>query len=305
MTKDLKSLVVQSGGISSCVQVCDGQIVHYERAGTNYIHGGGKPENVPGIVRTSEDNLGWPGSWIYMFPIISSADQGQVLIGNNGKQVAYKMGGKHGISRHLPWVLKDYDAAKGVLVLVQTHDGVTPIKNTRYDPDKPKNGQEFFEWPFACSLEQRINLSDEELRVGLALTNHSDKPMPYMLGAHPAFRQLGALETGRFRIKGGKDIELRAVHDHSKEHGAFLLPGVFQISYDNTNGGFTLYADFGSMALWSPDENSGMFCVEPVTSGVNPKKDYFVEQPRERKYPSVFPGDTENFEIIVRPRKTA
>jgi len=289
----IPDVVCLISGETSYATAYKGQIFSYSRKGVEFMHGGGKPEDI----KDEHDKKGWPNSEISMFPVIGSTDGVVLMDGNNEKH--YPMGGKHGISRHLPWGVKTGRTLSSV-VFVQYHNGKSLIRNTRYHPDKPENGPEYFEWPFEFNQEKSVELTPTELRFGLTLTNLSNQQMPHRRGFHPAFKTQGPINEGEFIVSGIK-IPLEKIVEASQK-GAYPLPGVSNVYYRNkeTGHGFLLYSNAPGVVLWSPGIDSGMFCIEPVSHMTKPVKPYFVDI---EEHSVLLPGESDELQVRIVPYK--
>jgi len=75
----------------------------------------------------------------------------------------------HGVGWQSPWHVERQDDDRVVLTLDYSGDG----------------------WPFAFTARHTVALQGADLRIDLALTNRSDRPMPAGLGLHPYFPRHG------------------------------------------------------------------------------------------------------------------
>ena len=281
------------------VQIYKGTVVRYIGPRViDYFHGGAKPENIPELPKTDEDRLGWPNSELVTFPVFGPVADYQVKVNIHGQEIVCPMD-QHGISRHLDWKLQpgtdDYSAT-----FVQSHDGKTRIHNTRY----PKKGNpEFLEWPFAFDLEKRVVATYEgDLVIELTLKNRSDLDMPYMFGFHPAFKNQGLFNSGSFIAQDASVVHLAKVIEASGMHNHELdRTGETLVGYRNRESrrGFLLSTDgFQNLALWSPSQDAGMFCIEPVTHFASKDRQYFL---KPGTHNTLQPGQTSKYSIKVSP----
>lgn len=282
----MSELVTLKSGDSKA-EILDGKLVGFENNGIQYIHGGGKPDNL----KTPEDENGWQDSEIIMFPVVGIAAGHKVKIGDS-----YFKHSLHGISQFLEF--KETRKEGAYVEFIQHYDGKTPLKNPEYK--KNRNCPECLEWPFEFEIKKSIKLREGELRVGIYLTNKSKKDMPYMLGFHPAFKVLGNPNFGAF-VESKKKYALEEIVKDSDTVGAFFMKGINHIFYKNDDKTIeVLSKNFDDMMIWSPGMNSGMFCIEPLTNlpARDPgKRKHFYD---ENHYRTIESGATREYKIIIR-----
>jgi galactose mutarotase-like enzyme len=106
-----------------------------------------------------------------LFPIVGTLKDNNYTI--NGKQ--YNLP-RHGFARDNEFAIKHKEDNKVVFSLVSS--------------DKTKEV-----YPFDFELELIYTLADSTLTLDYLITNHSDGPMPFCIGAHPAFALPGNFES--------------------------------------------------------------------------------------------------------------
>jgi aldose 1-epimerase len=137
-------------------------------------------------------------------------------------------------------------------------------------------------WPWDYAARQQFELAPRSLRIALALTNRSLRPMPYSIGFHPYFRRppgtvLHADVAGVWLADANITPTERAAPGALLDlaHGARLSEGPF---VDNTHFGWShratierhdvtteLSSDAGFLHVFLPT-NESFFCAEPVTA---------------------------------------
>ena len=136
-------------------------------------------------------------------------------------------------------------------------------------------------WPWPYLAEQRFAVSINDLSVGLALTNLSDRPMPCGLGLHPYFpRSAGTTLTAAVTAMWATDADVLPHHlipPPTEGDPRMGLP-VSTAALDNAFIGWNGDAEIRHPALrieaasplrvlvvyTPPDED--FFCVEPVSN---------------------------------------
>ena len=294
MPEQESKIITLNAGDSSA-QIYNGQVVSYICNGIEYFHGGGKPVEL----KKGSDCFGWQNSGIEMFPIIGSTNDNKVQIGSK-----FYPQDKHGVSRSLGHFV-ERGSVRDSLFLVQKHDGITHIKNVKYKPGS--NSPEFLEWPFAFKLEKKIYLTEEDLTIGYSLTNLSEEEMPFMFGSHPALKNQGFYKKGIFMI-GKHSIEQRTleqvIEESTKGSGSLIIKGADKITYFNEESGRGFKfssANFPYTAFWSPGEDAGMFCIEPLTNEpVKPKENrrYFTNP---TQHMVLAPDQTKSYMFYISP----
>lgn len=271
-------------------RVYKGQLVGLGFEGRRYFHGGGLPDHL----KSDADRKGWGNSEIAMFPIVGKAAGNKVVIQNTEHYMD-----QHGIARVLPFEGESWPEGGSQFRLVQEYDGKSPIENPKFTGDQEKHPEDM-SWPHQYRLVKEILLNNGPIMgVNFRLQNRSeDSPMPYMFGWHPAFKVQGKVRNGVFVLDEGEEISLEEVIRISgSDEGAVKREGVQKVTYVDSQyeKGVNVQSDLGSVMLWSPGVDSGMFCIEPVTQLPAPEgeKNYFsgenhlVIEPRDGKEHSV------------------
>ncbi len=250
------SLVTLIEGDLSAAISREGQLVSLQRKGHEYMHGAGKPLEL----QEDRDKRGWDKSELIMFPIVGKPKNNVVSMGGH----TYSMD-QHGISRAIPFTL---EAVTTSSALIRQSHHQEKVANPKYRHDSPH--PEELEWP-AYAVEKSIQLSPGQVNVEITVHNLTKVRMGYRLGWHPAFRLQGANDNAMFTIFGkstyARSIPLADVIGQSRS-GAYLLPNVNSVRYVDkaTNHGVQLvFEGFNNAMLWTKSEDSGMFCIEPVT----------------------------------------
>ena len=120
----------------------------------------------------SRDPAWWAKSSPVLFPIVGWARNGHILVDGKRRPM-----GVHGFAAAAEFALEDQTPSTARLTL-------------RDDEAS------YAIYPFCFRLTLTYALSDDRLTVGFEVENTGDRPMPYALGLHPAFRWPLA-QTGR------------------------------------------------------------------------------------------------------------
>jgi len=233
--------------------VYNGQIVSLQNKGEEYIHGGGKPEGL----KYPEDRKGWQNSGKVMFPIVGSVNNHIVTM--NGREYFQD---QHGLAYLIASEVNG--TSEEQIRLIQHHWNGSMIENPKYSEDNSR--PMFLAWP-DFRLERDIKLIGTSFNENYVLTNLSRENMEYMLGDHFAVRSAPNPEDNVLEPDKGKTFNLRDILKASVE-GALFKPEVTSVFYKDksTKKGFMFSTEnFGNFMFWSPGEDAGMFCIEPVT----------------------------------------
>jgi len=208
----------------------------------------------------------WSGRAPVLFPIVGRAVDDKIAVGEHSADMA-----QHGIARRRAFTLEEQSASHCRHVLRADHETLT-------------------QYPFDFTLQLTHTLSDATLTVTARIENHSEAPMPFGFGFHPAFRwplpgaeeqrhaiQLlsgnnpdqqplqsdGLLEPSRIEgpfVDGRLDIQEALFKD-----GALVFPnGTDALRYCAENGprlSFTFH-NLPDLALWKPVD-APFLCIEP------------------------------------------
>ncbi|QCK87578.1 aldose 1-epimerase family protein [Phreatobacter aquaticus] len=112
----------------------------------------------------SRDAAWWDKSSPVLFPIVGWAQRGHILVDGQHRPI-----GVHGFAAAGAFTLEDQSASTARLSLRDTAASRAV-------------------YPFAFRLTLTYALTDERLTIGFEVENTGDRPMPYALGLHPAFR---------------------------------------------------------------------------------------------------------------------
>lgn len=151
------------------------------------------------------------------------------------------------------------------------------------------NHKQSLESPFAYEVTEAITISDDSLRLSLNVTNKAAQTLPYGLGFHPYFPRTPATRifanaerhwSERESYLPGKAGSLP--QDLSLPIGTTLparwlnnafdgWDGKARIEWPETDVALSLNADkaFAHFVLYSPSEDSGFFCFEPMSHRPN------------------------------------
>lgn len=238
-----------NGNLEVKVNLDNGQLISLKMNDFEYFHNGGE---------NSYSGRGWKNSEIIPFPIFGPPIDQQAEV--KGEIFFLE---QHGISRYLDWEL--LKSKKDMITLIQKYDS-KKIPNPKYSTNNehPK----YLTWiPF--TLEKTFELKDRTLVCTLKLINNSNSDMPYMLGWHPAFDMLGEAEDGKFFKDDGKsiaDMKKVVLESNSPPVTALVKEGINAITYKNSGKEIRVSSeDFDNIMIWSPNINSGMFCIEHLS----------------------------------------
>lgn len=206
-----------------------------------------------------------------LFPIVGSVWNGCFKVGGD----EYRMG-QHGFARDMDFTLIDH-----------AEDRI------RYRLESSDETLAKYPWPF--SLEIAYRLRGNKVDVIWEVTNLSDHPMPFQIGAHPAFYypdyKADTKERGFFSFDRSEDIEYilikeKGCADPEAKYPLQLKDGMLPIDTssfdrdafiieDSQVGKVTLHRQDGTpwlalsfdaplVGLWSPPgKNAPFVCIEP------------------------------------------
>lgn len=206
-----------------------------------------------------------------LFPIVGSVWNGCFKVGGD----EYRMG-QHGFARDMDFTLIDH-----------AEDRI------RYRLESSDETLAKYPWPF--SLEIAYRLRGNKVDVIWEVTNRSDHPMPFQIGAHPAFYypdyKADTKERGFFSFDRSEDIEYilikeKGCADPEAKYPLQLKDGMLPIDTssfdrdafiieDSQVGKVTLHRQDGTpwlalsfdaplVGLWSPPgKNAPFVCIEP------------------------------------------
>lgn len=161
----------------------------------------------------------------------------------------------HGLAWQRPWRVVSADRGSAELELVHTGDA---------------------DWPFAFTVQQRIELSPQALRLVLRIANTADTPQPVGLGWHPYFpkrtrSRLHAELTHRWESDPTTQLPTRRVVQSGLDGDVAHLD--FDHGFDGWRGAARLRDEKLSLKLTSSLDRlvvytppaKDYFCVEPVS----------------------------------------
>ena len=249
-TKMVERITLENGNLKA--QVYKGQLVSLMKDGIEYMHGGGKPDDL----KSPDDRVGWNKSEIFMFPVPGPVYTYQVQIGDR-----FFHQDQHGIARYRTFRVLSHD--KTSIFLVQEYHG-GKVPNPKHETNKESPGDIIW---LPYNLEKSIELQGDSVKVMFGLTNNSDKVMPYRCGWHPDFKAPVSGKDGLFEY-GRQTLSLEDVIEASKEKAGLPISGVDSIKFTDkiTGRHIELSSEgFGNLNLWSPGAKYGQVCIEPVT----------------------------------------
>ena len=235
----------------------------------------------------------WKGQAPILFPIVGALRNERAVIG--GK--AYSMA-QHGFARHREFTP----------VITRNEMAVFSLK-----ADEVTKRQ----YPFDFDLRVTYRLEDTRLTVEFLVTNLSDRPMPFVVGGHPAFRvpvsgedrfenwvvefeKEEVIDCPKF-LPGSKLLDFsqtKRILDHERKlkltHGLFYDDALI---CENTNsrqvklysiltgrGVEMEYGDFRYLGIWSAKNDAPFVALEPWTGcGTAQDEDDCFERKRGMK----------------------
>ncbi len=237
MGADLITIVNAEGTLRAGINPENGQLCSLEvvRDGrpVEFMWGGGKPAHLKAPHEKKEAG-GWQNSAIVMFPLVSQALNDRVTIG--GRELVMP---QHGIARYMRPIISGQGEAYATAAYV--HEGNPAVQT-------PKGEVKF---PHSFRLIVYYQTNDNRLEVNFEVENLSARlPLPFALGWHPAFLDLGGtVETNHKKLT----VEEIAEASASAAHGAIILPGETDAKYTSADGGLKVAMNtwgFGNMQVW-------------------------------------------------------
>ena len=242
-----------------------GELVSYRAGAREHVHQKGSP--------------GWRSSDAEMFPVIGpTAEAGFRVSTPRGPATQ----DQHGLLRELTY--ERLDATDTTAVFEKAYTAGTPTPNSKYPA---KSTAETLAWPYDFRFRKTFELREDGLEIGYEVRGEAG--MPYMLGAHPAFRLEADAEDVSLEA-GARTItlaEVMAVGDR-----ALYVPDCTDIAlHDGATGGVRLQTQgFGHFMLWAPVAT--MICVEPITF-------YPYDVPQARLHEGFRSLDTQAFASVL------
>jgi len=234
------------GNSLTSILTYDGQLCSFYADGKSILHDAGLPESYRTHCK------GWNLSELVMFPVVGPVSQKKGALDDCLDQ--------HGLSRALEW--KQHLSKNNWVVLRQKYRAGEKVENPKYS--KGSSRLENMSWQYDFSITKEIIVSPKKLRVNFLLLNDSAKNMHYQFGWHPAFRMQPDWEV---YVKD-ETYSFQEIAAISSKEGALKISDVSDVMYVHKNGkeGFLVETKgFGNMMLWSPNQESEMLCIEPVT----------------------------------------
>lgn len=247
--------------------------------GKEYMWGGGTPEKLKRPEENPEAG-GWQNSEIIMFPIVGPVKDNQITV--DGLQ--YPMG-QHGIARYIKNELKSQFNDR--VIFKQIYTAKSPVKSPKGE----------FSFPFSYELEKQYRLKDDSLEFVIKVKNTSDKPMPYAIGWHPAFRIFGDESDIYIQTKTDKH-PLSKIKELSKT-SALILPGTKELKYVSGNTEIGVSSTLEHTMIWSPCDQP-FICIEPIS--VLPDSEHAGELRQKLGYQILKPNRSKTCTIIIKPK---
>lgn len=122
----------------------------------------------------------WKGQDVFIFPFIARLKEGTYT--HKGKTYAMK---NHGLIRYM----------KGI---------ETKENNTRGYVSFESNEETFSQYPFSFKAKAFYHLIGKKIHVKYTIENTGKEDMPFMVGAHPAFKLPGKKTDSEFDISGNR-----------------------------------------------------------------------------------------------------
>ena len=149
------------------------------------------------------------------------------------------------------------------------------------------NNDTKIQYPFDFELELKYTLQNNTLRLDYFVTNKGDEPMPFSIGAHPAFALPGNFKDYSLKFEKDEPLVSTQLENDLISDKTVTLPaqdGVLPLSYDifendalifkqlesdaitiQKNGSDYIkvsFPDFPHMGIWTK-QNAPFLCIEP------------------------------------------
>lgn len=226
------------------INLLNAQLFSLIRGGVDVIWPGGAPEG-------RRPKTGYRNSSPLMFPIVGTAPDWKVLIDGKHHPMA-----QHGIARDLPWEL--IESNKSSVLFKQVYDGLQEV------PSKKGTISVF---PRSYELIQRCMVCHASLEYMIVINNTSDKPMPYAVGWHPAFKYVNpsnfAVLWPQQNEMYGKRVPLMQVSNADDSVIEFVNSGI--VEYLNNEFTVRINHNFGHMQIWAK-KGEECVAVEPISA---------------------------------------
>ncbi|MCA0938736.1 aldose 1-epimerase family protein [Salipiger pacificus] len=249
------------------------------------------------------DPAWWSGRAPILFPIVGSAPEGRIRIGDFETEM-----GQHGFARRSVFNLEERSATSCRHVLTDSED-------TRA------------QYPFAFRLALTHALEDGTLKVTAEVTNTGDAPLPFCLGFHPAFAWplpgaegqphgvtlADAAEPALARLDGGRLSATRLpspfargrltlAHDQFEADAMIFPEGAgTALSYGADSGPRLVFTfrNLPFLALWQKP-GAPFLCVEPW-HGMHAPEGASAQLSERPGALSFAPGECASFGYTVTP----
>ena len=225
----------------------------------------------------------WGKTSPFLFPMVGNTKGDKTSIGG----AVYQLG-KHGFARDKTWEVADSDGSS-VRLKLTSDEGTRKL------------------YPFDFAVEITYKLQSGGVRIEYGVHSASDKPMPYCIGAHPAFAcpfgddaggKFGdykilfereetvnspVMDTSDGLWDGGNRVpRLFREREFALEYGLFDNDCVYfdgiksrsaLLTKDGAHGILVSWDGFTTLGVWTPaGKNAPFVCVEPW-KGTNDYKD--------------------------------
>ncbi len=231
------SILLQSSNGLSVVKIDKGELVSYQKEGIEYLH--------------QKENTGWKNTDTEMFPVIGPTQKNDFKIVT---QQGINYQDQHGFLREMPYVLISSD--ENIAVFEKKYTKNTRIKNSKYP--KKSTVKHLF-WQYDFTFQKKIIVTNHAIEI--QFTIHTEIPMPFMLGYHPAFLLSGdGNET--FTINNAC-FTLQNVIDTKGDALPFYDVNTISLHLNSGKNIHVKTQGFNNVMLWTPVKN--MVCIEPIT----------------------------------------
>ncbi len=240
------TITIERAGTTVHVNLENGQLFRLLREGPrgriDVFWSGGAPE-------TLRPKNGWQNSEIIMFPIVGKAPGPENTIVIDGESFSMS---QHGLSRLLPWKAS-FDPANSSLRLVQEYEAGQKVKNAK---------GEISEFPRSFRIVKTISIDDEgKVKVAIELENLSEKPLPFLVGWHPAF--VIPIDAGRITPSTISDsISVSSVQ--RAEGNVIVAQNSDTITYETPLFALRMPHTFGKAQFWNME--GSYVALEPISA---------------------------------------
>lgn len=250
------------------------------------------------------DEKYWGKTSPFLFPMIGNLREGKTLIG--GKEYAIP---KHGFARDNEFSAVRSGESEAVFLF-------------------ESNEETKMRFPFDFTVSLNYQLIADGLEILYRVTNRSDEPMPYCIGAHPAFAVEGEFDRCRLEFPENEtvrspimNLETRMWGDHDRvsrlenervfplsfplfDHDCVYFDTIRSKScsliFGSGKGVSVSWEGFETLGVWTPDhKNAPFLCIEPWCGcdDYDTDRGIFAEK---RGIQSADPGETKEYRLKIR-----